>query len=90
MARLGLEVGRDLKQWKNVPPPAMLILQQEAGRASITYQGVEHSALKAIEIQEKFLRRVASGVICILASAFQWKVEGAVKEEEPDSQKQTG
>lgn len=68
-------VGRDLEQWKNVPPRATPILQQEAGRASITYQGVEHSVLKAAEIQ-KFLRRVASGVICILASTFPWKAEG--------------
>lgn len=29
-------------------------------------------------------------MICILAGAFQWKVEGKAKEEEPDSQKQTG
>lgn len=76
--RSGVGVGRDLEQWKNVPPRATPILQQETGRASITYQGVEHSVLKAAEIQ-KFLRRVASGVICILASTFPWKAEGMAK-----------
>jgi hypothetical protein len=51
---------------------------------------VGRSVRKVAELQSLFLRREASGTICILAGAFRWKVEGMAKEEEPDSQKQTG
>lgn len=76
MARSGLGVGRDSEQWKECSSTCNADIPAGGRKGEHQVPRVEHSVPKAVETQGKFLRRVVSGVICILASAFQWKVGG--------------
>lgn len=71
MTRSGVGVERDLEKWEDAPSLAKLTLQQESGRVG-EHQvvGGAFCPVGSRNLENIFLRREASGAICILAGAF--------------------